>query len=294
MHSQDSRPADIRQAEPGDETRLATRAVERDSICERCRTVPWEELASSEPPTTVEGVPVIEVPESHDQLLNSTCRVCQLLATIKPKVVVPSFVKADRLTPRENVPESCMLTMFSARSVVCSGTDGEIDFNVPDNGLVLGMVFNDAGTHNWFLGCGFIGLSSPTSQAKFGARLIDPNIANLEMVRECLSICQTTHGSCAATKCVPIPGLRVIDCTRLIPEVVTAPIGCEYAALSYVWGSAGEWNTHVSGFPRAPSRSGCDDCHHKNGIPVPLGRSSCENLHNLRSQFYLLRRCLVY
>ncbi|KAI0178473.1 hypothetical protein BJ166DRAFT_492263 [Pestalotiopsis sp. NC0098] len=64
---------------------------------------------------------------------------------------------------------------------MCSGADGEIDFNVPDDGLVLGMAFNDAGTHNWFLGCGFIGLSSPTSQSKFGVRPVDPNIANLEM-----------------------------------------------------------------------------------------------------------------
>lgn len=224
MNPQDFRPKDMREPDLGDETQLASRVVDRDSICARCRTVPWEELASSEPPTTVEGVPVIEVPESHDQLSSSTCRVCRLLATIKPKVVVPSFVRADRLTPRENAPESCMLTIFSARSVMCSGADGEIDFTVPDDGLVLGMVFNDAGTHNWFLGCGFIGLSSPTSNAKFGVRLINPNIANLEMVRECLSICQTTHWSCPATKCVPIPGLRVIDCTRLIPEVVVAPL----------------------------------------------------------------------
>lgn len=238
----------MRQPDFGDETQLVARAFDRDSICARCRTVPWEELASSKPPTIVEGVPVIEVPESHNQLLSSTCRIYRLLATIKPKVVVPSFVRADRLTPREDAPESCMLTIFSARSVMCSGLDGEIDFTVPDDGLVLGMAFNDAGTHNWFLGSGFIGLSSPTSHAKFGVRLIDPNIANLEMVRECLSICQTTHGSCPATKGVPIPGLRVIDCTRLIPEVVAAPIGCEYAALSYVWGSAG-WNTHASEFP---------------------------------------------
>lgn len=248
MDSQDFRPKDMRQPDPGDETQVATPAVDRDSICARCRTVPWEELASSGPPTTVGGVPVIEVPESHDQLLSSTCRICRLLATIKPKDVVPDFVSTDRLTPRENAPETCMLTIFSARSVMCEGADGKIDFNVPGDGLVLGMAFNDAGVHNWFLESGFIGLSSPTSHAKFGIRLIDPDIADLAMVRECLSICQSTHGDCPATKDVTIPGLRVIDCTRLVPEVVAAHNGCEYAALSYVWGSAG-WNTHASGFP---------------------------------------------
>jgi hypothetical protein len=222
--------------------------TDMDDMCARCRSIPWDELACSDPPTCSEGVPIIEVPENHGELLSSPCRICRLFATIKPKVTYPIFVKArSGPRPAEEEPESCILTRFSARSVLCDPGDDDIEFNVSNDGQVLGMMFNDAGIHNWFWETGFLGISRQSvPEANFGIRRINPTSIGFHMIKDYLSICRNTHTECPLVKGPPIPGLRVTDCTCAVPEVIEAPTGCEYVALSYVWSMTGE---DGAGFP---------------------------------------------
>ncbi|ETS81726.1 hypothetical protein PFICI_06728 [Pestalotiopsis fici W106-1] len=230
----------MRQISSGDalEQQLFSGAdIDMDGVCTRCRSIPWDELACSEPPTCEEGVQIIEIPESHDHLLNSACRICRLFATIKPEVASPNFGKVkEGPRPTEKAPETCVLTRFSARSALCEAVDTNVEFGVPNDGNILGMMFNDVGRPNWFWKAGFLGIQQLTRKADFGIHCIDSSTANFDMIKSCLSICQNTHAACSATKGAPIPGLQVIDCMRTLPEVIVAPTDCEYVALSYVWG----------------------------------------------------------
>ncbi|KAK3371063.1 heterokaryon incompatibility protein-domain-containing protein [Lasiosphaeria ovina] len=73
-----------------------------------------------------------------------------------------------------------------------------------------------------------------------GGRQIHPGSIDFNILNGWLDYCKNHHGE----TCGPFPGypqrlpnLRVIDCeTRAI---VTAPEGCRFVALSYVWGSQG-------------------------------------------------------
>lgn len=225
--------------------------TDMDDVCARCKSIPWDELACSEPPTCSEGVPIIEVPETYNELLSSPCRICRLFATIKPKpgIVYSNRARASKLErprPAEESPESWFLTRFSARSVLCDSGDDDIEFDVPNDGQVLGMMLDDAGVHNWFRAAGFLGLHQALTEADFGIRRINPAWADFDMIKDCLTICRNTHEECHSIKGPPIPGLRVIDCTCTVPEVIEAPIEGEYVALSYVWSMTGE---DGAGFP---------------------------------------------
>ncbi|KAK0741616.1 heterokaryon incompatibility protein-domain-containing protein [Apiosordaria backusii] len=75
-----------------------------------------------------------------------------------------------------------------------------------------------------------------SGKKEFGIRAIQADRIRYDLVHEWIQYCQEQHDS----ECQnlhgqpPVTGLRVIDChTR---SVVSAPPGCRYVALSYVWG----------------------------------------------------------
>ncbi|KAF3004577.1 hypothetical protein E8E14_005260 [Neopestalotiopsis sp. 37M] len=139
----------------------------------------------------------------------------------------PIFGKArSGPRPAEEEPESCILTRFSARSVLCDPGDDDIEFNVSNDGQVLGMMSNDAGIHNWFWEAGFLGISHQSvPEANFGIRRINPTSIDFDMIKDCISICRNTHTECPLVKGPPIPELRVIDCACAVPEVIETPMG---------------------------------------------------------------------
>jgi hypothetical protein len=77
---------------------------------------------------------------------------------------------------------------------------------------------------------------SKRSQNMYG-HLLDSEFTNRRILKGWLTSCQTNHKHCSN---LPNNGigfqraLRFIDC--FANEVVVAPLGCEYVALSYVWG----------------------------------------------------------
>ena len=64
-----------------------------------------------------------------------------------------------------------------------------------------------------------------------------PPLSDLEWVRDWIEDCSASHNCCTSRQQGTLQGLRVIDCIQRI--VVLAPEKCDYVALSYVWGKAG-------------------------------------------------------
>ena len=64
-----------------------------------------------------------------------------------------------------------------------------------------------------------------------------PPLSDLEWVRDWTEDCSASHNRCTFRQQETLQGLRVIDCIQRI--VVLAPEKCDYVALSYVWGKAG-------------------------------------------------------
>jgi hypothetical protein len=83
------------------------------------------------------------------------------------------------------------------------------------------------------------GSSRRTRQTGLFTRAIDPHKIDWVIVNRWLRTCATVHQDTCGMQDPAVSNIRgflVIDCdTR---EIVPAPSGCIYAALSYVWGSA--------------------------------------------------------
>lgn len=80
------------------------------SICARCNSIPWSEIAQRRPILPKGQIVVPLLPESHQQLLQSNCEVhiCGLLALLKP----PSLDAT-----------SCSLNLYSSRRIFSKSTD---------------------------------------------------------------------------------------------------------------------------------------------------------------------------
>jgi hypothetical protein len=75
------------------------------------------------------------------------------------------------------------------------------------------------------------------STKSFFGRQINPAYVKHGLMESWLAHCQTHHReTCGKVQRIEIPGFKVIDCDT--ERVVPAPIGCKYASLSYLWGSA--------------------------------------------------------
>lgn len=201
-------------------------------VCPRCKSVPWAELAREGEPDLV----VMAVSESWEQLQSSRCPLCRLLSTIKPRTVEQGTAE---------------LRLFSARAALALHSpheSGPIDYR---DGRFLS--FSDSQNMcEWT--DGFLALSNPSEQLDYGIRHLDPRKADFGFIRQCLERCRQTHWDCCNEPKGSAPSnLRVIDCQLPIPAVVPAPRDCQYAALSYVWGSpqapAMEYQTSEE-FPR--------------------------------------------
>lgn len=78
-----------------------------------------------------------------------------------------------------------------------------------------------------------------TKVDELGARTIEPTSVDYSKFKDFLKICDRNHKVCCAIEPHPnVLGLEVIDVkTR---QVVKAPDGCRYLALSYTWGKASD------------------------------------------------------
>ncbi|KDR68569.1 hypothetical protein GALMADRAFT_256831 [Galerina marginata CBS 339.88] len=83
-------------------------------------------------------------------------------------------------------------------------------------------------------------------------RLVDPDEVNYALVRSWLSPCEANHkADCVKSKAISLPGFSVVDCST--HEVIPAPKGCKYVALSYVCGTpTADTGSRGGGLKNAP------------------------------------------
>ena len=189
------------------------RDIKQTGLCERCLSIPWQELRKTRPRRTGSS-PVIA--QTAQALRTSGCPVCRFFA--------------DVIISREYMP---MLSGLS-RPPYTLENHGAISVGHGNIGLLR---FQQHGGGRWSMHRGPHVLvfeketaieDSPSDPVMLGDMPI-------ELISNSISTCDREHSHA----CIPGPtnvlrNLRVLDCKR--KEIVNAPPGCRYVALSYVWG----------------------------------------------------------
>ena len=113
-----------------------------------------------------------------------------------------------------------------------------------DNTILLFLEPSPAGTfgdgptsERWAREKGYLSAVQPTRRSgHFGFRLISPGNFDHQFVKDCISYCSWHHSSCGRQYArEALTFFRVIDCK--MRQVIVAEPGCQYLALSYVWGA---------------------------------------------------------
>lgn len=192
-------------------------------ICDDCRAVDWSwhlRFASS---SSRDSKDLRTVSATVEELRNSWCRICAILSTI--------------MDPMRDGRQQVL------RALPLSRIEG-IDANrLPEDSASRRMVlsFSSHGMRQAVRTLAF------TRNNKSGVGTMAPTLVDYSNFKKLLTICETEHkASCAIEPRPNVLGLEVIDIKT--QEVIKAPDGCRYLALSYVWGKdSGSSSAHNIG-----------------------------------------------
>jgi hypothetical protein len=188
-----------------------------ENICDGCRLVRWAAFTGIKSDTV----------RIFNNFRNPLCDVCQVffeeegeetenLEFVSESPVLNSYRARDILSPYRSARAS------SPQRTILSPQDVHNEFK-------LSQVF--AGPTGAMVGI----KHANDSQDDFSPRVISPSMIDFSLVRTWLSHCQEMHGeNCHPIRTANLPGFRVIDCRTKC--IISAPVDCKYAALSYVWG----------------------------------------------------------
>ena len=171
---------------------------------------------------------VLNIRHSLSQLLESSCPLCQLLGTIASSSASPTdeyienlqllAIRADWLFARLD-----LRPFFATIAFILLSDDTSSALYLPDSQCALGLIDLRQPAHS--------------SLSTFGVRKLNQKKFDVEVTGHWIDTCRLNHTvHCNPTELVGIPSFRVIDC--LTQTVIQAPHGCQYVALSYVWGES--------------------------------------------------------
>ena len=215
---------------------------ESHNLCTRCSNVRWADLAIDKDNTIADsltnpsssGVHVAPLEESHQALTDSRCMLCRLWASIKP----PSL-------DNPSSSSKCHLRAFPS-TILDDATVGFWTSRRPGRArracTLVGAVMDPPSRYFDVYKIRTRGLFAIhrtsailSEDYGFGARRISPDRIEFSVFKECMALCEKKHWqTCAPTGVAHPRGFRVIDCES--KTIVPAPLVCQYAALSYVWG----------------------------------------------------------
>lgn len=182
-----------------------------DLICAECKVVSWSSVTSLQ----ASGHRIIRsLNATFAELVTSRCRICRMLAHIKPDSL------DGRLCVVKALPSSSVLPGVEPSFVLLSlQPENEPDtFYLSHPSIAI--------------------LKSNDQQLDFGPRLLQPESIDYDVIKKAIQYCDCNdHKSCpgSASTATVVERFRVIEIrTR---TVVEAPRQCRYAALSYVWGT---------------------------------------------------------
>jgi len=186
------------------------RDIDQPGLCERCLSIPWQELRKTRPRRTGNSPVIIQTVQT---LRISGCRVCRFFA--------------DVITSREYMSGL-------SRPPYTLKNHGAISMGHGNIG-VLRLQRHDGGSAGLHRGPHVLVFEK---EIAIEESLSDPVMLGdmpIELISNSISICESEHGHvCIPERTQVLRNLRVLDCKR--KEIVNAPPSCRYVALSYVWG----------------------------------------------------------
>jgi hypothetical protein len=192
--------------------RHANTPVNDEGLCERCASIPWEKLA-----TTSESADDLIFPV-HEPLLElklSRCRICRLFAhTVLTHVngFYPGPLNL-RLCAEDIFHNSRCRGLFFDNG---TSRSSELESEHP---RFPHLIITDLGAR----------------QAQADLDYLFPGSIDMNQLRSWLAECNAMHdSSCRPLYTGALQGFKVINCAQRTIEL--APPGCQYIALSYVWG----------------------------------------------------------
>lgn len=216
----------------------------KDGLCRRCDNIKWQQIRNM----NRNGIAVTHLPESHKQLEESFCRVCSLLANLKP-ATLDSEECTLRLYPlRSLFPGSLLLTTNTtpqpALKCCVLGVSGSKSLPAPKN---EGLSY-----------LGMLGEEDMSESRDYGPQRTT-SLAGFDWIKKCVQHCRRlsggSHRTCSSPNEYPGGDFRLIELSTM--TIVNArnlkgPY-VPYATLSYVWGEHGgpDWR---EGIPRSELR----------------------------------------
>jgi hypothetical protein len=202
-------------------------------LCARCKSIKFEKISNWTVPDPI-GLSVVNLRATAEELKSADCGLCQMLGSVCPQ------------SP-EDRNNQCQLRAFSARAIF--GPNRAVQLSSSDlfpDIAIFGVVPSKIGgfepgametMRRSLLETGFLSIiEDPKDSNRSRFRIIDQNSFDADFAKLCIAYCRSNHGAeCNSKDFTSMNSLRVIDCN--VRKVVDAPNDCEYAALSYVWGS---------------------------------------------------------
>jgi hypothetical protein len=211
-------------------------------LCSQCKTIDWQNLVSRlqqdrENLSTLarsgdEDVIALDIPialppwssSSHQDSATLNCPVCSFFTGLKREAGYDESFSSEVL-PADKVLIN--LGSFTANRKYAP---------------VIAFKKNDEAHYGSLTGI----LHAQSSQDMNAPRVMDPRSVDWSVVQGWLHECTNNHNwKCRPTSEEPPLGFRVIDIRS--GEIVKPPAGCQYLALSYVWG--GKSLDETEGYP---------------------------------------------
>jgi hypothetical protein len=199
---------------PADFLKIADRAikaVDSDGLCQTCANIPWQRL----PKLVINGRSSLpKIYHTTRALQTSPCRVCRFLGD----VIVSTELKLFTSEP----PYQLEVYKYSAVA--------------DENISILRFTKSDTSTV-WPIGKDphVLVTQRPSTHDKLPYTNLLLSGYPIEHIRMSISRCELKHvDSCMLFRPDTLRALKVLDCEQ--KQIVPAPPGCRYVALSYVWG----------------------------------------------------------
>lgn len=224
-------------------------ADSNEVLCERCKGLDIDDIFAPMKRHSYGGSTIAALGHISENSATLPCSLCRLFAGVRTKdkdAAHYSDYRLQRLSFMEATPDVSRRGLPRKIQVLDC-----ICLAVIPNSLLIGRY--DLPRFS-LEEAGLICLVHPQAQKTglFNARVLQPEIANLQLVQNWIAFCKKFHPTkCMNNKNMYLSRLKVIDCrTR---SVVEAPLNCVYAALSYVWGLKYKMSSQDTGSGRLPS-----------------------------------------
>lgn len=198
-------------------------ADDKDIICDECWEIDWASVANlasrkrwgmNDCYTT----PIRYLHGSHQDLAQSSCRVCRLFSYTVP---------TSKTTPSKIVAHKAIESLLQAPLLVATRTHDQCSLSL--------CTLEDQSRSARGRGVAAV-LDDSWGTLDVEPRRLEPDYINYAIFRNLVTLCERDHTECRQNRRADnVPGLRVIDVRR--KKVTSAPRRCQYFALSYVWGS---------------------------------------------------------